>query len=161
MLHSFLNFFLFFPPVLATLLMAIFPVAERIALPTAIAVFHLSAWEAFGLVVLGNTVPIILILALAEKFHNWVGKEAGFFGRAWVKSVEHAQAKFARYEKYGLIGLFIFLIIPTPLNGAFSASLIAFILGYPMRKSFPVLFTGVVVANLILLAATVGAVRIF
>ena len=161
MITYLIHFFETFPPILGALLMAVLPMVERFALPVAIAGFHLPAWEAFVLVVLGNMVPVVVILLLAEKFHNWVSTHAGLFGKAWVKSLAHAQKKFERYEKYGLIGLFIFLVIPTPINGAFTASLIAFILGYPMHKSLPYLFAGVIVGNVVTLAITLGAVRLF
>lgn len=150
-----------FPPVLGTLLLAMLPIAERFALPVAIAGFHLRIPEAFFLVVAGNMVPVIVILLLADKFHLWVTTNAGVFGKAWIKSIAHAQKKFARYEKYGLIGLLIFLSVPSPVNGAFSASLIAFFLGYPMHKSLPYLLGGVIIGNLVVLSITVGAGRIF
>lgn len=161
MSQTIIHFFASFPPVLGTLLMAVFPIAERFALPVAVAGFKLPVWEALPLVILGNMIPVVAILFLAEKFHVWVSTNAGFFGKTWIKSIAHAQKKFERYEPYGLIGLFLFLIIPTPLNGAFTASLIAFILGYPMRDSLPYLFSGVVVSNLITLALTVGLDRVF
>lgn len=159
--QAIIQFFVQFPPELATILMAVFPVAERFALPVSIAKFHLPVWEAFMLCVLGNLVPVTIILALAERFHAWLSKNDGFFGKAWAKSIAHAQHKFAKYEKFGLIGLFLFLILPTPVNGAFSASLIAFVLGYPMKKSFPYLLAGVIVYNIIALGATVGFGRVF
>ncbi len=161
MRHTIFLFFTQFPPQLATLLMAILPIAERFALPFAIAKFHLPVWEAFVLCVLGNLVPVTIILALADRFHAWLSHNDGFFGKAWAKSVAHAQTKFAKYEKYGLVGLFLFLILPTPVNGAFSASLVAFVLGYPMKKSYPYLLAGVIAYNIIALAATVGVVRVF
>lgn len=161
MSHFLIQFFTSFPPDLGTLLMAMLPVAERFALPVSIAVFKEPAGEAFVLVLLGNMVPVITILALAETFHTWISKHAGIFGKAWAKSINHAQTKFARYEKYGLIGLLIFVAIPTPLNGAFTASLVAFILGYPLHRSLPYLFAGIVIANCITLALTVGAVKLF
>ncbi len=161
MSHLLITFFSNFPPQLGTFLMAVLPIAERFALPVAITAFHLPVGEAFLLVIIGNMLPVLVILSLADKFHQWISTKDHIFGRAWIKSIAHAQKKFARYEKYGLIGLLIFLSIPSPINGAFSASLIAFILGYPMRKSLPYLFVGIFLGNSITLALTLGAVKIF
>lgn len=160
MTHAFVQAFGHIPPVLAVLIMSVLPILERFALSVAIFGYHLPVIHAILLVILGNMVPVLLILSLAEKFHAWISKHS-FFGKAWVKSVAHAQAKFAKYEKYGLVGLLLFLSIPSPLNGAFTASLIAFILGYPMRKSLPYLFAGVVIGNFLTLALISGAVKIF
>ncbi len=161
MIHSILQFIAEFPPHLATILMAIMPFTERFALPVAIATYHLPVWEAFILCVLGNLVPVTIILALAEHFHKWLSKHDGFFGKAWVKSVARTQKEFAKYEKWGLWGIFVFTFLPTPVSGAFSASVIAFILGYPMKTSYPFLLAGVVVYNLLLVAATVGLGWVF
>ena len=54
MVQTAIHFFETFPPVIGTLLMAVLPMVERFALPVAIAGFHLPAWEAFILVILGN-----------------------------------------------------------------------------------------------------------
>lgn len=161
MTQHLLAFFEHFPPVIAIIFMAMLPLVERFALPVAVAGFHLPVWEAFFVVVLGNMVPVLVILTIADKFHAWLSGRAGIFGAAWAKAIEHAQQKFARYEKFGLIGLFLFLIIPTPVNGAFSASLIAFVLGYPRRRSLPYLCAGIVVGNIVALAVTLGALNVF
>ena len=161
MTGAILHFFSGFPPAVSVMLMAILPVLERFALPIAVLKYHLPVIEAFVIVVLSNMVPVVLILLLADKFHLWLSKHDSIFGRTWVKSVAHAQAKFQKYEKYGLIGLFVFLSIPHPLNGAFTASLVAFILGFPMHKALPYLFAGVLVGNSLTLALVLGAVRIF
>lgn len=161
MYHALIHFFYQFPPHIAVLLMAIFPVAERFALSVAILHYHFKVWEGFLLVIIGNMVPVVGILFLAEKFHLWLSNHNSIFGRAWVKSVVHAQTKFARYEKYGLIGLFIFLSIPSPLNGAFTAAIIAFVLGYPMHKSLPYLFAGVLVGNTLTLILMLGITKLF
>lgn len=161
MTGAILHFFSQFPPVVSVILMAILPVLERFALPIAVLRYHLPIAEAFAIVVLANMVPVVLILLLAERFHLWLSKHDSIFGKTWVKSIAHAQAKFAKYEKYGLIGLMIFLSVPHPLNGAFTASLIAFILGYPMQKALPYLFAGVLIGNSLTLALVLGVVRIF
>ncbi|MDO8626665.1 MAG: small multi-drug export protein [Candidatus Magasanikbacteria bacterium] len=160
MAQTFVAWFSAFPPEIATLLMAMVPVAERIALPVAIAVFKLPIWLAFLLVIVGNMVPIFIILSVSEKFHAWVSAHA-LFGKHWVRVINHIQKKFARYEKYGLIGLFLFLSIPTPVNGAFTAAFIAFLLGFKKQHALPYLFAGVVVYNVVILVLTVGLDKIF
>lgn len=161
MIPAVIHFFTQFPPYLSTLLMAVFPITERFALSFALLHYHMPIWEGIFLVIIGNMVPVITILLLAEKFHNWISKHDSIFGKTWVKSVAHAQAKFARYEKYGLFGILFFLSIPSPLNGVYTASLIAFILGYPMHKSLPYLFAGVIIGNLATLGFMFGLVKLF
>lgn len=161
MTGAILHFFSQFPPAVSVMLMAFLPVLERFALPIAILKYHLPVIEAFAIVILANMMPVVLIMLLAEKFHLWLEKKDNIFGKTWVRSIAHAQKKFVKYEKHGLIGLFIFLSVPHPLNGAFTASLVAFILGFPMHKSLPYLLAGVIVGHAITLSLVLGVVKIF
>lgn len=160
-MQSILSFFQGFPPEVATFILSMLPFTEKVSLAIGIAAFHLIAWEAMIIVTVGNMVPILLILGLAERFHVWISKKSGFFGQAWAKTIVHAQQKFAKYQKYELWGLFIFMSLPLPINGGITGSLIAFILGMPAKKAWPYLLAGVIVSNLITLAVTVGLVKIF
>jgi uncharacterized membrane protein len=161
MADSIINFFSSFPPALATLAMSTLPIVERLALPIAIAGYHLPVWQAMLIVIVGNMVPITVILLVADKFHKWVSQNSGFFGKTWAKVLVHAQKKFERYQKYELVGLLIFLAIPLPINGGYTASLIAFVLGLPFKKSWPYLFIGTVASAVIITAITVGLDKIF
>ncbi|MDD4477186.1 MAG: small multi-drug export protein [Patescibacteria group bacterium] len=159
-----LQLFIGWPPELATFFLAMIPIGElRLAIPVSIAAYHLAPWEAFVWSVAGNMVPVAFILFFAERFNKWVEKNSGFlFGKAWVRYLRRAQEKFAKdYEKYGLIGLAIFVGIPLPLTGAFTGALAAFVFGIPMRKAMPYIFAGVIMAGLITLFLTVGAVKVF
>lgn len=161
MSNAILHFFVNFPPELGALFLSIMPLTEKLALIFALTVAKMNPLEAFFLCAAGNMVPITIILLLADKFHTWVQKNSGWFGRTWVKSLAVIQSKFARYQKYELWGLLIFLALPIPINGGVSASLIAFILGVPAQKAWPYLLGGVIISNLITLSVTVGLIRIF
>lgn len=161
MMRAIIDFFSGFPPEIATFILSMLPFTEKVSLAIGVAAFHLNGLEAMFIVTVGNMVPIFLILGLAEKFHLWISKKSGFFGNAWAKTIVHAQHKFAKYQKFELWGLFIFMSLPIPINGGISGALIAFILGMPAKKAWPYLFAGVVVSNLITLAVTVGLVKVF
>lgn len=163
MAQTFLAFFSAFPPELATLLLAMTPVGElRLALPLAILKFNLPVWEAFFWAVLGNMIPVTLILLFADRFHKYIETKAHtFFGRKWIKQLARAQEKFAQYEKYGLWGLLIFIGIPLPMTGAWTGALVAFVLGVPIRRSWPYVFGGVVVSAFITTAVAMGLDKIF
>ena len=159
-----INFFSAFPPELATLLIAMTPIGElRLALPIAILAYHLPVWGALFWAVVGNMIPVTLILLLADRFHRYVEKKAGwFFGKHWAKALARAQAKFSGdYQKYGLIGLMIFIGIPLPFTGAWTGALAAFVFGIPIKKSWPFVLAGVVISGLITIGLTVGVDKIF
>lgn len=156
-----IHFFQGFPPELTVFILAFLPITEKVALAIGVAGLHLPAWEAFAWVIAGNLLPITIILGLAERFNTWISKNSGFFGNAWAKTMSHVQHKFAKYQKYELWGLFVFMALPLPVNGGITASLIAFVLGMPAKKAWPYLVAGVFVSNLITLAVTVGLIKIF
>lgn len=161
MLNSVIAFFSSFPPTLATFVLAFLPVTEKVALPIAITTFQMPIFEAFIWVIAGNVVPIIFILGVGERFHNWLSSHSGFFGVAWAKTIVHMQKKFAKYQKYELWGLFLFMALPLPVNGGITASFIAFILGVPAKKAWPYLFAGVLTSNFLILIVTLGLGKLF
>lgn len=163
MLHQIIQFFSQFPPELATLLMAMTPVGElRLALPVGVLAYHLPGWEALFWSVLGNMIPVTIILFFADRFHKWVENRSGFLARGWVKTLARAQKKFeGDFAKYGLIGLMIFIGIPLPGTGAYTGALAAFVFGIPIRRSWPYVLGGVIISGVITLLITVGADKIF
>lgn len=163
MLEPIISAFSTFPPELATFLIAMTPVLEqRVALPLSILVFKLPVWEALLLTLAGNLLPITALLYFADNFHRWVNKHSGtFFGKAWLKSLRQTQEKFARYEKYGLLGLAIFIALPIPGSGIFTGAMIAFLMGVPFKRSVPYIWAAVVGSSLVTMFISVGVDKIF
>ncbi len=157
------NFFSQFPPQLSVFLMAMTPIGElRLALPMGIAAYHLPIWQAVTLSIVGNMVPATVILLFAAPFHRYLEKSQGWMHKMWTKYLARAQNKFAGdYAKWGLIGLAIFVGIPLPMTGAWTGAVAAFVFGLPFGKSFAALLAGVVMAAIIILFTTLGAVKIF
>jgi len=157
------NFFAEFPPLFAVFLMAMTPIGElRLALPMGVAAYHLPIWQTMFVSIIGNMLPATLLLLFAPSFHRYVEKRSGFFGVAWAKYLARAQRKFeGDYVKWGLIGLTIFVAIPLPVTGAWTAAAAAFVFGLPFWRSFIAIFAGVLVASVIVLLATLGLIKIF
>lgn len=163
MANILVNFFSQFPPQLSVFLMAMTPVGElRLALPMGLAAYHLPIWQAVFLSVVGNMIPATIVLLFARPFNNYVEKSNGLLNRLWLKYLARARKKFAGdYEKWGLIGLAIFIGIPLPMTGAWTGAVAAFVFGLPFWKSFWAVLAGVLMAAGIILATTLGAITIF
>ncbi|MCX6781914.1 MAG: small multi-drug export protein [Candidatus Magasanikbacteria bacterium] len=163
MLESITSFFSTFPPEITTILMAMTPIGElRLSLPVAVLAFHFPIWKAVLLSVVGNAIPAMIILLFAKRFHAYVDKKTGLVSKGWLKALHRAQEKFAGdYQKYGLIGLMIFIGIPLPMTGAWTGALAAFVFGIPFRKSWPYVLGGIVISAFLTLLVTVGADKIF
>ncbi len=155
--------FTFFPPEVLTFLVAMTPVLEqRVALPMAIIGFNMPVWKALLITLVGNLLPTTALLYFADNFHAWVNKNSGtFFGKAWLKSLRHAQEKFAKYEKYGLIGLALFIALPIPGSGIFTGTMLAFLMGVPFKHSVPYIWAAVIGSSFVTMFISVGIEKLF
>ncbi|MEK7625626.1 MAG: small multi-drug export protein [Patescibacteria group bacterium] len=163
MLHAIAGFFIGVPPELAVVIVSMMPVLEqRVGIPLAILVYHMPVWKAYFLVMAGNIGPVLALLYFAGDFHAWVHKRSGFFSsRIWLKKLDEAQEAFKKYEKYGLLGLMIFVALPIPGSGIFTGAIIAFLMGVQFRHSWPYLVGAVLLSGLLTVAVTLGFDRVF
>ncbi len=136
------------------------PVVElRGAIPLALSL-GVKPLEAFFLCVIGNMVPVPLILFSLYKMKHFLVK-IPIGGKLLVKIEERAHKKKRIVEKYGYFGLFLFVSIPLPGSGAWTGSFISFLLDLDVKKSLISIFLGVVVAGLIILLGSLGTVKVF
>ena len=163
MLETIAQFFSSFPHGLAAVLMAMTPVGElRLSIPVAILGYHMPVWEVMILSIVGTMIPAMLIMLFAKKFHNWIEKKSSLFSKGWVGILHHVQEKFSgRHEKYGLAVLLILFSVPFPGFGAWTGGLAAIVFGIPLRKAWPYLVIGTIIAAVLTLLVTVGADKIF
>lgn len=163
MIQSIMQAFSGFPPEVATFLVAMTPVLEqRVALPMAIIGFKMPVWEALVITLAGNLLPVTALLYFADNFHRWVQKNSGtFFGKAWLKSLRNTQDKFAKYEKYGLLGLALFIALPIPGSGIFTGTMIAFLMGVPFKRSLPYIWAAVIGSSFVTMFISIGVEWIF
>ncbi len=132
------------------------PVGEiRIALPIAIAVYHMNWVLAYIISVLGNIFPIIFILLFLEPVSKWLSDNFKIFKKFFDWLFKRTRRKSERQmEKYGYMALVIFIAIPLPLTGAWSGAVIAFLFGIPFKRALPLISLGIALAGLIVLTLT-------
>ena len=108
--------------------------------------------------VLGNMLPIPFILLFIEKIFAWMKKSKHFHKIPdWLE--KKALSKSAQIEKYGYLGLFLFVAIPLPGTGAWTGSLIAVLFGMKPKKSLLFIFLGVLTAGLIMSLLSFGVLK--
>jgi uncharacterized membrane protein len=57
-------------------------------------------------------------------------------------------------DKYGFWGLTLFVAIPLPFTGAYTGTILAWLLGIDWKKAFPAVGLGVVIAGVVVLLIT-------
>jgi uncharacterized membrane protein len=65
-----------------------------------------------------------------------------------------------RVEKYGYIGLMIFVAIPLPLTGVYTATLGSWALGMDKKKSFAYMALGAIISGIIVTLITYSGFRL-
>ena len=130
---------------------ATLPVFElRGSLPVAINILHFPWYSALTLSIIGNMLPVPFLLLFFNAVSRLLYRMA-FFKKSLDWLLARTRKNSESIEKYGVIGLLIFVAIPVPLTGAWTASLVATVLGMKFLPAFMSILGGVVVAGVIVL----------
>jgi len=147
---------------LVVIIISALPILElRGALPVALNVFHFPWYYALPLAIIGNLLPVPIILLFLETISKWLSK-IGLFDRFLRWLFEHTRKRGKIVEKYERIGLALFVAVPLPVTGAWTGSLVAVLFGLKFRHAFLSIFIGVCIAGVIVtclsLLGWVGAI---
>ncbi|MBE7028812.1 MAG: small multi-drug export protein [Ruminococcaceae bacterium] len=112
-------------------------------------------WQLFLLSVLGNMVPVPIIILLFRPIVNWFLKTK-YLKNIGEKLEDIANKKASKLKKVEGWGLFLFVALPLPGTGAISGALAATILKMRISRALPIIFIGTVVATSI----TTGALEL-
>lgn len=141
-------------------LISMVPVVElRGAVPIGVGM-GLPLLPTYIIAVLGNMLPVPIILLLAKPILIWCTKLPSVFGRVFtliyekgVRAGEKLQAKAGR----GIFwALFLFVAIPVPGTGAWTGCLAATLLDLKFWPSVLAVLCGVMTAGVIMGAASAG-----
>lgn len=125
------------------------PIAElRLALPLALYDYGMPWYLALPLSLLGNLLPVPFLLLLLEPLSRLAAR-VGFLERALNWVFRHTRRRGRLVEKYERLGLVLFVAVPLPGSGAWTGSILAFLLGLNFRTSFLCIALGVFVAGVV------------
>ena len=108
--------------------------------------------------IIGNMIPVPFIYFFAERFLEW-GKNKKWIGKfcSWCLKKGHRAGKKIS-EKAGKRGAFVALLlfvgIPIPGTGAWTGTFAASFLGFGLKKSSIAIMCGVLLAGVIMMAAS-------
>jgi uncharacterized membrane protein len=113
--------------------------------------------ETFVWSVLGNIVPVIILVFFLEKVTGFLMKHFDFWRKFFEWLFERTRRRAGdKIEKYGDWGLFFLVAIPLPVTGGWTGSLAAFLFGIKKKKSIPIISLGIVTAGIIVTILTIG-----
>jgi uncharacterized membrane protein len=138
------------------ILITVIPTIElRGAIPTGILIYGLNPLLVFFVSTLANIILILPIYVFLGLFFDLI-KNLPIL-KNLIKRIQLKSEKYV--EKYGFIGLTIFVGIPLPLTGAYSGVLGAYLLGIKKRKAIPAISLGVLIAGILITIFSVLALN--
>ncbi|MEE8413065.1 MAG: small multi-drug export protein [Dehalococcoidales bacterium] len=139
--------------ILAVLAIAASPISElRGAIPAAIFGFHFPWYYAYSFSIIGNLLPVPFLLYFLNSIIRKSSK-IGILDRILGRLSKNARQRGKIIERYERIGLVLFVAIPLPVTGAWTACLAAVLLGLRFKYalisiSIGVLFAGIIVTSI-------------
>ena len=111
-------------------------------------------WEAVFWCVLGNIVPIPFILLLIEKVIHWMAGHHLSGVAEWL--IRKAEKNKPKIDRYGFLGLMLFVGIPLPGTGAWTGSLVASLFDMDLKKASISILLGIFLAAVIMTLFSYG-----
>ena len=144
---------------LTTILLALLPVSElRGAIPWAVA-HGMPLWEAALLAAAVNALVAPLAWLFLETAHRALSR-LDLYARLFDRVVARTRTKLhAPLQRFGPLGLLVFVAVPLPATGAWTGALGAWVLGLPRGRAL-LAITGGIVVSALLVSLGVGAVTV-
>lgn len=139
-----------------TFLISMVPVLElRAAIPLGV-INGLDIWAALIVAIIGNLVPVPFIIIFIRKIFKWMQSKSERLARLVKKFEDKANARKDKVLKYEFWGLMVLVAVPLPGTGAWTGALVAAMLDMQLKRAFPAIFVGIIVAGIIVTTATYG-----
>ena len=134
----------------------------RGTIPLALVVYNMPVWSAFVWAVLGNLIPVVfIILGLDLLINKFLIHRIYIFNRFFSWLFERTRKKYSsKFERWRNLALIVLVAIPLPFTGAWTGAIAAFVFGIPIKKAFPLIALGVLIAGIIVTAVTSLIIKI-
>jgi len=132
--------------IIQVLILSMMPISEcRGAIPLAILGFGFDPILSYIISIAGNIIPIPFIYVGLNFIKKYLTR-FDFFNIFFI----NAERKIQKItEKYKKLGLFLFVAIPLPYTGVWTATLGSFLLNFKLKDVFIYEFFGVIISALI------------
>ena len=139
---------------------SILPILELRGGLIAASLLNVSPLTGYIISIIGNTLPVPFILLFINKILDCMGKSK----IKWMNKLSKWLDKKARkhkdsIEKYGYLGLTLFVGIPLPGTGAWTGCLAASVLNMDKKKSFISIMLGIIMASIIMMLVSYGLLK--
>ena len=140
-------------------IISLMPILELRGGLLAAALLGLDPIKSYIISIIGNVLPVPFILLLITKVLNWMrNSNVNFLKKIANWLDEKVEKHKGQIEKYGYLGVILFVGIPLPGTGAWTGSLIASVLEMDRKKTFLAVLAGLFMASVIMMIVSFGIV---
>jgi uncharacterized membrane protein len=112
-------------------------------------------WRAIFFCVLGNILPIPFILLFIKSIFHWMADH--HMSRIVEKMEDKAAKNKPKIDRYGMLGLTLFVGIPLPGTGAWTGALVAALFDMDLKRASISILAGIFLAAIIMTIVSYGA----
>lgn len=143
--------------ILLVMLTTALPVSElRGGIPLGVAL-GLDPWLVFVVAVATNIAIFVPTRLALSWFYRSVFTRIPYFDAYLVRARRKGEPTI---RKYGLLGLLLFVAVPLPVTGAYTGTVLSWLLAMEWKRSFIAVAIGVVCAGVIVMLATLGVISV-
>ena len=143
---------------LVVFIISLMPILELRGGLIAAALLNVDMVSSYIISIIGNILPVPFILWFITSILNWMRNSKRFSKIAkWLD--KKVKKRKGQIEKYGFLGLVLFVGIPLPGTGAWTGCLIAAVLEMDRKKSFLAVALGIFIASIIMMLLSFGVLK--
>ena len=140
-------------------IISLMPILELRGGLLAAALLGIDPIPSYIISIIGNVLPVPFILLLINKVLNWMrNSKVEVFKKIANWLDEKVEKHKGQIEKFGYLGVILFVGIPLPGTGAWTGSLIASVLEMDRKKTFLAVLVGLFMASIIMMFLSFGIV---
>ncbi len=142
-------------PYLAVAVVSVIPMIELRGGVLLGAALGLGWLETIIVCVAANMIPIPIVILFGRRVIALLERKD--FSKDFIASYKaKIMSKSGQIQKYGTLGLILFVGIPIPGTGIWTGSVLALLMDLRMRRAVPAMFVGAVIAALIMSVGAAG-----
>ena len=139
---------------LTVFIISLMPILELRGGLLAASLLNINGIVAYIVCIIGNIIPVPFILWFMKKILD--SAHFSKFAKWLDKKIDKRKGQL---EKYGYLGLVLFVGIPLPGTGAWTGCLIASVLEMDKKKSFIAAVLGIIMASIIMMLLSYGVLK--
>ena len=144
---------------LIVFIISLLPILELRGGLLAASLLGVKPLNAYIISIIGNLIPVPFILLFISKILDWMENSKVKWMNKLSSSIrKKADKNKGKIEKYGYLGLILFVGIPIPGTGAWTGCLVASLLNLDRKKSFLCTIAGIIIASIIMMFISYGIV---